>query len=572
MAEDSSSTDDLLLLDLQLSTDEDDFSRAKSSLAGLKNEMSGIGEETFGGLKGLIDKLDVITKALKDVVKLYDALETKAVAVADARAGEVYGLTPGQMTAVLNNLGTSKVASAAGLTADSFTSALSSVRNWQSATLTQGADVNAKQFIAVSESAKAVGRTDVTKDLGKFMLESNPAELLLTLSDIDADLLRKQLAAKGEKNKAKYRNLRAGLISTGLLPESVARYNDLLVKEGSAWALDGNPLASSVYGNVADATNYGKRLDKSAAGAASREVEVNAMRSDIDEAMDAVKTATYNVLTDIIVAPVTQSVDRVAGVVSGKNTAPSFSWGALGNSVQFAALSAEQKAQRYAAVGFGQYGKQPTYDQEAFVTQLKASATANEQLPLRQENESLEDYNRRIALGALASEYAQNLALTEKTANASDVKALELDRLYNIVLNKERKANKNISFKEAQQRASQLVLAPDSSIATAYRQGGSIAALAVMRDSNYITEKEYLRAIADMANAVNDKTYTKYIDSEHTSVTEITNAKVKSDKEGTSRLEVTVVVKDEGGHTQSTQKVMLNAEDASKILINAGGN
>ena len=195
---------DLLLLTLGLDTSEDDFSKAKGQLNGLKDAMSDM-TSTFN-LGGFIGGLNKAVQALREAVKLWNMLEDKAIDVSTSRNYVQYDLTADEVQHIKERISADKVAKKY-ITEEGIEQDLKSLNKRQASTVWFGEYLNEKDAVAISQAGQALGWSELQgSNIGRMMTTSSPKEVYRLMASAYAELQRKAYASSGEERN-KYEQL-----------------------------------------------------------------------------------------------------------------------------------------------------------------------------------------------------------------------------------------------------------------------------------------------------------------------------------------------------------------------------
>lgn len=195
---------DLLLLTLGLDTSEDDFSKAKGQLNGLKDAMSDM-TSTFN-LGGFIGGLNKAVQALREAVRLWNMLEDKAIDVSTSRNYVQYDLTADEVQHIKERISADKVAKKY-ITEEGIEQDLESLNKRQASTVWFGNYLNENDAVAISQAGQALGWSELQgSNIGRMMTTSSPKEVYRLMASAYAELQRKAYASNGEERN-KYEQL-----------------------------------------------------------------------------------------------------------------------------------------------------------------------------------------------------------------------------------------------------------------------------------------------------------------------------------------------------------------------------
>jgi len=196
--------DDLLLLTLGLDTSEDDFSKAKGQLNGLKDAMSDL-SSSFS-LDGFVGGLNKAVQALRQAVKAWNSLENKAIDVSTSRNYIQYDLTADEVQHIKERISADKVAKKY-ITEEGIEQDLYALNKRQASTVWFGDYLNEKDAVAINQAGKALGWSELQgSNIGRMMTTSSPKEVYRLMANAYAELQRKAYASRGEERN-KYEQL-----------------------------------------------------------------------------------------------------------------------------------------------------------------------------------------------------------------------------------------------------------------------------------------------------------------------------------------------------------------------------
>ena len=307
---------DLLLLTLGLDTSEDDFSKAKGQLNGLKDAMSDL-SSSFS-LGDFIGGLNKAVQALRQAVKVWNALENKAIDVSTSRNYIQYDLTADEVQHMKERISADKVAKKY-ITEEGIEKDLSQLKDRQADTVWFGEYLNEKDAVAINQAGKILGWSELQgSNIGRMMTTSSPKEVYRLMASAYAELQRKAYASSGEERN-KYEQL-AGAIP--FLNEGVKSLISLRTKP-----TDKN---YNQYGNVIDQyiLDYASSLGAYSMTLESVSGEVLAAQDAISEykariamkgkgALTKLYAGLSGFVNDKAILPVLDAVDYLMTAVSG---------------------------------------------------------------------------------------------------------------------------------------------------------------------------------------------------------------------------------------------------------------
>ena len=333
MSDETNANSELLLLELGLSTDKNEFDEAKRSIEDLRYAMNAI--ETGFDLSGLLSGLRTAGTILKGLVNSWNALQDKTITVAYATNNYLpYNLDPGTRQNIENRLNESTVAQKFGVTPSAVLSDLSSIISKQEEVKNLGRFIADDNVNALYQLGAKLGDPRFQGDnLSALFTDASAPYVYEAITDLLSNAYREayKLPDKSEERQ-EWLKLIKGVENTPFVSENVSQMLAFYTEPyNPTYSSRGNPMTRYLSASVEDDTKYMDSLRKWLGAAIELSSDVDNLKSDIKESVDTVTTGVFNTVGSFVVLPLLSNILTVTDVITGRRMRDAhgleFDWG-----------------------------------------------------------------------------------------------------------------------------------------------------------------------------------------------------------------------------------------------------
>ena len=320
---DTNSDDGLLLLELGIEPDEDEFRKATLLLEDLRKHLDDFSLNL--DLGSLLSGLRTAGSILKGIVDMWNSLENKALDVSFSTNDYLpYNITPGQRQNIENRLSESKVAAHFGVTSENVLSTLSNIISTQGNPNVLG-DLNNKDVIALGSLGHLLNNPQLQgSNLSKFFTDNSTSYVYETLTSALADAYRLAYSKpEGSEERERILQYIKKVEETPYISPEVSHYISFMTEPNSPdYAHSGNPIYRFFNSGVEDEGPYMDRLQKSSVRTAANSEDIATTWSEAKEAVNQTVVSLVNALQEDVVLPFSTAVQTVTDAISGKKMRP----------------------------------------------------------------------------------------------------------------------------------------------------------------------------------------------------------------------------------------------------------
>lgn len=321
--------DGLLLLELGIESDENEFDKARKQLDDLKGSLDNLDMNL--DLGSLLSTLRTAGSLLKGIVDTWNSLENKALEVSFSTNDYLpYNLTPGLRQNIENRLAESKVAEHFGVTSDNVLNSLDSIINTQAKVMKQG-KLNDTDATSLQQLGDLLNLPALQGgNLAGFFTDNTTSYVYETITGALADAYRLAYSKpEGSKERENILQYIKNVEDTPFVSPEVSHYISFMTEPNSPdYAKSGNPVYRFFSSGIEDESSYMDRLTKASAQAASNSEDFSVIKAEAKENFNHLITTLFNSVARQIVIPRAQDLEGVAEILSGKRMIAN---GLLGN-------------------------------------------------------------------------------------------------------------------------------------------------------------------------------------------------------------------------------------------------
>ena len=332
MASKTNNNDDgLLLLELGIDIEQNDFDRARQQLKLLQGSLTDLTSNI--GLGSLLDGLRTAASLLRGLIQSWNSLEDKAINVVyNTQDYLPYNLTPGERQNISNRISSSKLADQFGITPDTILNDLSNIISEQRKT-TQAGKVNDENWTAVYQLSNYMGDSRFMASNLSDMLTFNPATVVYSgLTDMLANAYRKAYSLpENSSQREQILQLIKGVEESPYISPNVGHFESLMTEPNvPIYGQMGDPMSRLLSAGIEDEGAYMERLQKKSGTATSVSSDLDYLRSENSEAWDQLALSLYNFFGKNVAIPLNKLNKEVTDLFTGKSMSSIWSQGLNG--------------------------------------------------------------------------------------------------------------------------------------------------------------------------------------------------------------------------------------------------
>ena len=311
--------DGLLLLELGIDSDENEFDKARKLLEDLRGDLDDI---TFDmDLSGLLSSLKSLGTAIKGIVDMWNSLESKTIDVAFSTNDYLpYNITAGQRQNIENRLAESKVAEKFGLSSDNFLGTLDNIINTQAKVKNQGklndSDATSLQQLGMLLNLPALQGSN----LAGLFTDNSTTYVSDLLTNALADAYRLAYSKpEGSEERQEILKYIKNVEDTPFVTPEMSHYIAFMVNpDNPTYAKSGNPMNRFFSASVEDEGRYMENLQKWSMRAVEYSEDMSVLKSETKEGADTLYTILFNYVSEAIALPLLKDASTLSSALSGK--------------------------------------------------------------------------------------------------------------------------------------------------------------------------------------------------------------------------------------------------------------
>lgn len=313
-------SDELIIVELGLSTNLSDFDKAKDAVEDLKDSMEDLSVKV-----GAID-LDLglrgAATVLKGLIDSWNSLKDKTITVAYATNNYLpYNLDPGTRQNIENRLNESTVAQKFGVTPDTVLSDLSGIIAKQGQTKMLGHFVSDEDANALYQLGEKLNDPRFQgENLSRIFTDASSVDIYKSITDMLANAYREayKLPNKSEERQ-EWLKLIANVLATPYVNKAVGELIAFYTEpDNPTYSKSGDPMSRYFSASVEDDGKYMQRLKKYQQEAVELATDMDLVTSEIKESWDTIRTTTFDLVGETVVLPLLKNVVTLTDVLSGK--------------------------------------------------------------------------------------------------------------------------------------------------------------------------------------------------------------------------------------------------------------
>ena len=311
--------DGLLLLELGIESDENEFDKARKQLEDLRGDLDDL--EFDIDFSNLLSGLKSLGTAIKGIVDMWNSLESKTIDVAFSTNDYLpYNISAGQRQNIENRLAESKVAEKFGLSSDNFLGTLDSIINTQAKVKNQGklndSDATSLQQLGMLLNLPALQGSN----LAGLFTDNSTTYVSDLITNALADAYRLAYSKpEGSEERQEVLKYIKNVEDTPFVTPEMSHYIAFMVNPNNpTYAKSGNPMNRFFSASVEDEGRYMENLQKWSMKAVEYSEDMSVLKSEIGEGADTFKTVLYNYLSETLVLPVLKNSSALVSALSGK--------------------------------------------------------------------------------------------------------------------------------------------------------------------------------------------------------------------------------------------------------------
>lgn len=531
MSDISNNDDGTLLLELGVDADENSFDNARRLLEDLRGDMEDLSMDF--DLGNFLSGLRTAASVLKGIVDMWNALENKALDISFSTSDYLpYNITPGQRQNIENRLSESKVAAHFGVTSDNVLKTLDNIIATQGRVENLG-KLNDEDAIALQELGDLLKNSQLQANgLRGFFTDSTTSYVYETITGALADAYRLAYSKpEGSSERQRILEYIKNVEKTPFVSPEVSHYISFMTEPNSPdYAHSGNPVYRFFNSGVEDEGVYIDKLNKAGVRAAANSEDLATTMSEIKESVNSGILTLFNTLAESVALPLTTTVQSITDVLSkkkmnGKAPLEAFNTGSID---KFNRWATRRSDVTLSAIDKTLVGGLASH------FGLSSNWVENQNMGERVQS-ILSHMNTNDPLSTELSFYElMRLGSTNYEDTAKDATAFAIEQIGAKYGKTEFKGKK--STKDLNTAVAQSMMDPNSRFYVG--SGGFLEIYEMLYRNEILSEKAFLDTMGEAFKNTKMKELGNYFG--YQGATDITEAKVVKDKDGTFKLDVTI--------------------------------